>query len=103
MFFDVTRLGGRIPLRVAVSAVAYLADAPDGCALRLIGGETIRVNEDPAEIERRMVETQLPAQASFVSGATQLPLSAESAVAPPSAPQPMPQRIHPNPKGRRSR
>lgn len=91
MFFDVTRIGGLIPLRVAVSAVAYLADAPDGCALRLIGGETIRVNEDPAEIERRMIETQLPAQAEFVGKARIEPLSLQSA------------RILSNPKGRRSR
>ncbi|ODU84357.1 MAG: hypothetical protein ABT10_02950 [Novosphingobium sp. SCN 63-17] len=91
MFFDVTRVGGLMTLRVAVSAVAYLAEAPDGCALRLIGGETIRVNEDPAEIERRMVETQLPAQAEFVGGAPIEPLSLQSG------------RIHHNSKGRRSR
>lgn len=53
MFIDVTRYGGLKTLRLQVAAIAYLADAPSGTAIHLIGGETLRVNEDPAEIEAR--------------------------------------------------
>lgn len=51
MFIDVTRHGGLKVLRLAVSAIAYLSDLSDGCAIHLIGGETVRVNEDLAVIE----------------------------------------------------
>jgi hypothetical protein len=52
-FIDVTRYGGLRTLRVAVAAIAYLDVAVDGAVVHLIGGETIRVNEDMAEIEAR--------------------------------------------------
>ncbi len=53
MFIDVTRHGGLKVLRLSVSAIAYLSDLSDGCAIHLIGGETVRVNEDLAVIESR--------------------------------------------------
>jgi len=53
MFIDVTRHGGLKVLRLSVSAIAYLSDLSDGCAIHLIGGETVRVNEDLAVIEAR--------------------------------------------------
>ena len=110
MFFNVTRHGGLVSLRVALSAVAYLAPAPDGCALRLIGGETIRVNEDEAEIERRMIEAQLPAQVEFVEGLRTaapvddlLPECTPALASPPIHPAPVPPRSYHHSKGRRSR
>jgi hypothetical protein len=53
MFIDVTRHGGLKVLRLSVSAIAYLSDLSDGCAIHLIGGEAVRVNEDLAVIEAR--------------------------------------------------
>lgn len=52
MFIDLTRYGGA-RTRLAVAAIAYLNEIPDGCAIHLIGGETIRINEDPEEVELR--------------------------------------------------
>ena len=54
MFIDVTRFGGTRVLRLAVAAIGYLDEAPEGGVIRLIGGETLRVNETPAEIEGRI-------------------------------------------------
>lgn len=52
MFITVTHFGSGRPLRVAIAAIAYLDIGPeDSSALRLIGGETLRVIETPAEIE----------------------------------------------------
>ncbi|MDR6850382.1 hypothetical protein [Sphingomonas sp. BE137] len=53
MFIDVTRYGGLRILRLAVAAIAYLDETDGGSAIHLIGGETMRVNEDPAEVELR--------------------------------------------------
>jgi hypothetical protein len=53
MFIDVTRYGGLRVIRLAVSAVAYLDSVEDGTSIHLLGGETLRVNEDPSEIELR--------------------------------------------------
>ena len=53
MFIDLTRYGGLRTMRVAVSAIAYLDQVQDGAAVHLIGGETVRVNEDPVEVELR--------------------------------------------------
>jgi hypothetical protein len=38
-------------LRLSTSAIAYLDHAEDGARVRLIGGESLRVAESPAEIE----------------------------------------------------
>jgi hypothetical protein len=54
MFIDVTRHGGVVLLRVAAAAIAYLSETPTGCAIHLIGGETIRANEGRDEIEARV-------------------------------------------------
>ena len=68
MFIDVTRYGGLRRLRLAIGAIAYTDEAPDdGCAIRLVGGESLRVNEDPATIEAR-VDAAL-AFATIVAGA----------------------------------
>lgn len=53
MFIDVTRYGGMRIQRLAVTAIAYLDEVEGGCAIHLLGGETLRVNEDPAEVEAR--------------------------------------------------
>lgn len=53
MFIDLTRYGGLRTMRVAVAAIAYLDQVQDGAAVHLIGGETVRVNEDPVEVELR--------------------------------------------------
>jgi uncharacterized protein YlzI (FlbEa/FlbD family) len=53
MFFDVTRMGGRRTLRLRAEAIAWLEENEGVTAIHLIGGETIRVNEDRDEIERR--------------------------------------------------
>lgn len=61
MFIDVTRYGGLRLLRVSVRAIAYLDAVDGGAAVHLIGGETLRVNEDPAELELRcMIATEEP-------------------------------------------
>ena len=52
-FFDATRFGGLSLIRVNADAIAYLAEAENGTSIRLIGGETLRVNEDRDEVERR--------------------------------------------------
>ena len=63
-FFDATRFGGLSLIRVNADAIAYLAEAENGTSIRLIGGETLRVNEDRDEIERRalapMIEVTPP-------------------------------------------
>lgn len=76
MFIDVTRYGGLRLLRLAVPAIAYLDAVEGGTAVHLIGGETLRVNEDPDALERRVDAT--------------LALSS-SAIAPPPAPTPAPE------------
>lgn len=53
MFIDVTRYGGLRVLRVAIAAIAYLDEVEGGCAVHLVGGETLRANEDVAELEAR--------------------------------------------------
>ncbi|HEX7853865.1 MAG TPA: hypothetical protein VF503_09235 [Sphingobium sp.] len=53
MFIDVTRHGGMRIQRLAVAAIGYLDATDGGTAVHLIGGETLRVNEDPDEIELR--------------------------------------------------
>jgi hypothetical protein len=57
MFIDVTRYGGMRILRLQVAAIAYLDECEGGAAIRLIGGETLRVNEDPQQIEARVDAT----------------------------------------------
>jgi len=65
MFIDVTRYGGLRLLRVSVRAIAYLDEVDGGAAVHLIGGETLRVNEDPAELELRcMIATEEAAPAA---------------------------------------
>lgn len=54
MFIDLTRYGGVRALRVAVAAIAYIDAVEFGAAVHLIGAETLRVNEDPAQIEERI-------------------------------------------------
>lgn len=51
MFIDLTRHGGDRALRVASAAIAYLDVCEGGTAVHLIGGETLRVHEDIAQIE----------------------------------------------------
>ncbi|WP_260927382.1 hypothetical protein [Novosphingobium sp. 9] len=59
MFIDVTRYGGMRLLRVAIAAIAYIDQVEGGSALHLIGGETIRVNETPADIEERTASVRM--------------------------------------------
>jgi hypothetical protein len=54
MFIDVSRFAGGRVLRLAVAAIAYLDEAPGGCAIHLLGSETLRVAEKPEEIEARI-------------------------------------------------
>lgn len=54
MFIDVTRHGGARVLRLAIAAIAYLDGVEGGCAVHLVGGETLRINEDPEQLERRV-------------------------------------------------
>lgn len=68
MFIDVTRYGGMRILRVAAAAVAFLDAIDGGTALHLIGGETLRVNEDPLEIEARVVAALAPPPAAEQQG-----------------------------------
>ncbi|RUN77321.1 hypothetical protein EJC47_07525 [Sphingomonas sp. TF3] len=49
-------------MRLSTSAIAYLDHAEDGARVRLIGGESLRVAESPAEIEAR-ADAQLVQQA----------------------------------------
>lgn len=51
MFINLTRHGGDRALRVAGAAIAYLDVCEGGTAVHLIGGETLRVHEDIAQIE----------------------------------------------------
>lgn len=53
MFVDITRYGGLRVMRLAVAAIGYLDACDDGTSIHLLGGETIRVNEDPETIELR--------------------------------------------------
>jgi len=53
MFFDVTRQGTDRSLRVSALAVAFLDDAAGGTVLHLMGGHTLLVAQDRAEIETR--------------------------------------------------
>jgi len=57
MFIDVTRYGGMRLLRLQVSAIAYLDAVEGGTAVHLVGGETLRVNEDPQQVEDRVDAT----------------------------------------------
>lgn len=52
-FIHVTRYGGVKTLLLAVSAIAYIDECEGGTAIRLIGGESLRVNEDPQTIRTR--------------------------------------------------
>lgn len=72
MFIDVTRYGGLRILRLAVAAIAYIDTVDGGAAVHLIGGETLRVNEDPAEVELRcmiLAEEQAHPEATDADGA----------------------------------
>lgn len=53
MFIDVTRPGGRA-LRLAIAAIGYLDLCDDGGVVRLIGGESLRVEQTPEEVESRI-------------------------------------------------
>jgi len=53
MFIDVTRYGGIRLMRLAVGAIAYLDACEGGTSIHILGGETLRVNEDPETIELR--------------------------------------------------
>lgn len=64
MFIDLTRLGGLRVIRVRAEAIAYLDEAGSGCNVKLIGGETLRVNENVAEVERLMDGAPLSEAAS---------------------------------------
>lgn len=55
-FIDVTRYGGVKTLRLSVAAIAYVDACEGGSAIRLIGGETLRVNEDCATVEARAID-----------------------------------------------
>lgn len=63
MFVDVTRYGGLRVLRLAVIAIAYLDACEGGTSIHLLGGETLRVNENPSEIEGRCERPDLPVAA----------------------------------------
>jgi hypothetical protein len=65
MFIDVTRYGGTRQLRLAVAAIAYLDQVEGGCAVHLIGGESLRVCEDPADIEARVEAAFGPTEIFF--------------------------------------
>lgn len=54
MFIDVTRFGGARSLRLAVVAIAYIDQVDGGAVIRLIGGDSLRVSETPAEIEAKI-------------------------------------------------
>lgn len=87
MFIDATRYGGLRILRLAVAAIAYIDAVDGGAAIHLIGGETLRVNEDPAEIELRcmiLAEEQAPPEAP--PPATDVSAIAELEPAPPATP-----------------
>lgn len=58
-FIDVTRYGGVKTLRLSVAAIAYVDACDGGAVIRLLGGESLRVNEDPATIEARATEETL--------------------------------------------
>lgn len=51
MFITVTRPGVDRPLRLAAAAIAYMDEITDGAALHLVGGQSLRVEQSPAEIE----------------------------------------------------
>lgn len=51
MFIDVTRTGTTRRLRLASAAIAYLDERADTTLIKLIGGETLQVQESVAEIE----------------------------------------------------
>lgn len=53
---EVTRHGGLKRLRLSVAAIAYFDDCEGGTAIRLIGGESLRVNEDCETIAVRVAE-----------------------------------------------
>jgi hypothetical protein len=63
MFITITRSGGPFALRVAAAAIAYIGKMPDGAVLHLISGEHMRVDDEPAEIERLVIEALTPAPA----------------------------------------
>ncbi len=60
MFIDCTRFLSERTLRLAVAAIAYLDAVEGGCAIHLIGGETLRVSETAAEIEARSCGGVMP-------------------------------------------
>ena len=66
MFVMLTRRGGQVVVRVRPEAIAFLEDTPDGCAVTLIGGALLRVNEDIDTVEGLCntitVAAPLPAQ-----------------------------------------
>ncbi len=63
MFITVTRSGGPFALRVAAAAIASIGKMPDGAILQLISGEHMRVDDEPGEIERLVIEALMPAPA----------------------------------------
>ncbi len=69
MFIDVTRHGGERALRLAVAAIAFLDEAPGGTAIRLIGGDSLRVVDTPAEIETRCMPPRVSAGSPYSEAA----------------------------------
>jgi hypothetical protein len=94
MFIDVTRFGGMRVMRLAVPAIAYLDAVEGGTAVHLIGGETVRVNEDPEQIEAR-VDATIALSPIAVRPATRITLDTEIDTYPavlPHAPARLPAR-----------
>lgn len=58
MFIDVTRYGADHAVRLAPAAVAYLAPHPQGTIVKLIGGESLHVEETPETLEAAIDKAQ---------------------------------------------
>lgn len=54
MFIDVVRYGGDRVLRLNIGAIAYIDATEGGSSIHLIGGETLRVGQDPDQLEARV-------------------------------------------------
>ncbi len=67
MFIDVTRFGADHQLRLAPAAIAYISPHTDGAVIKLIGGESLHVDETAAEIEERCNSLFVVASAELVS------------------------------------
>jgi len=98
MFINVTRYGSVRTLRLAVAAIGYLDEAPGGAAVHLLGGESLRTTETPAEIEQ-LLDAAWPT-ATLIEGASAI-MTPREMIAGDIMPEPELESVAPQPRKQR--